>query len=280
MQRSAGLPCTLARLALCFANRGHYPICSVGFGPGWTGYTIGANPLLAPSTSSQVIVRCHVAEACPGGSDAVCSDGYTARRCGRCADGWYSYVDFCKPCGASNAVYTLNAAAVVIVFLLGLFILWQLMLDPRVASPFVFLMRLMETLAILNRTSLKWPQAIRDAFALASLANFNTEIFRFECSAGHPDPLSRFVTAACFPIAAVLVFILAWPLIRLLAKARARKHPVPARLAKLESMCAKIHPNAPPRDKLGPLGFRPTDALAVASWGEYVRILGAVPTPL
>ena len=260
------------------------PICDLrGNTCSWIGYTISmmppskdANRLLTPSNLSRVIVRCHVAEACLGGPEALCADGYTARRCGRCADGWYSYVDFCKPCGTSVAVHILNVTAALIAFLLGLFMLWQLLLDPRVASPFVFFMRLMETLAIMNRTGLAWPPAARDAFALGSLVNFNTEIFRFECSLGHPEPLSRVVTAACFPIGAGLVFILAWPLIQLLAKVRAGKHPLRAESAHLESMCAKLHPDAPAAHKNGLLGFRPTDALAAASWVEYIRILAAV----
>jgi hypothetical protein len=170
----------------------------------------------------------------------------------------------------------LNVVAVLVMFLIGLFILWQLMLDPRVASPFVFLMRLLETLAILNRTSIDWPPAIRDAFALASLVNFNTEIFRFECTIGHPDPLSRVVTAALFPFVSAVAFILAWPLIRALAKMRSKMHPMPAPLSNLESMCARLRPDALPAQKRGPLGFRPTDALVAASFFEYLQILSAV----
>jgi hypothetical protein len=251
----------------------------------WIGYTISSpssEPLSlrpARANASRNIVQCHIAEACVGGPESLCADGYTARRCGRCTDGWYYYVGSCKPCGTSEAVLALNVAAAIIAFLLGLFILWQLLLDPRVASPFVFLMRLMETLAILNRTGLEWPPAARDAFSLASLVNFNTEIFRFECSLGHPEPLSRVVTALMFPIGAALVFILAWPLIRLVAKVRGRKHPVQAPLACLELMYTKLRPDAPPAQKHRQLELRPIDALSAASWVEYTRIIAAVSAP-
>ncbi len=249
------------------------------------GYTISSpssessSPLPAPTNEPRFIVQCHIAEACVGGPESLCADGYTARRCGRCTDGWYSYVGSCKTCGTSRAVLALNVAGAIIVFLLGLFILWQLLLDPRVASPFGFLMRLMETLAILNRTGLEWPPAARDAFSLASLVNFNTEIFRFECSLGHPEPHSRVVTALIFPIGAALVFILAWPLIRLVAKVRGRKHPVQARTACLELMYAMLRPDAPPGQKHGRLELRPTEALAAASWVEFTRIIAAVSAP-
>jgi hypothetical protein len=73
-----------------------------------------------------------------------------------------------------------------------------------------------------------------------------------------------------------VAFILAWPLIRALAKMRSKMHPVPAALSNLESMCAKLRPDALPAQKRGPLGFRPTDALVAASFYEYLQILSAV----
>jgi hypothetical protein len=51
---------------------------------------------------------------------------------------------------------------------------------------------------------------------------------------------------------------------------------MPAPLSNLESMCAKLRPDAPPAQKRGPLGFRPTDALVAASFYEYLQILSAV----
>ena len=240
-----------------------------------TGYTISVTSS-KHANLSRFVVRCHITEACLGGSNSTCADGYTAHRCGQCADAWYSHVGYCMPCGTSSTVYALNFTACALCFLLGLFLLWQLMLDPRVASPIVFLMRLLETLAILNQTSLHWPPAVQRVFALASIVNFNAEIFRFECSTGHPQPLSRTMTAALFPVGAGLIFALAWPLIWVAAKMRSRMHSI--QLANLEQMCAKLHPGAPPKEKHTPLAFRPTDALASANWAEYRQIIGAVRT--
>ena len=273
------LPIPRRGMALAFAkplgDLRRYKIVGIGYAVSMPQSEYAS--MLAPSNvSGSIIVRCHIAEACLGGPESRCGDGYTARRCGQCADGWFSYVGSCLPCGSGGVAPVLNVVAVLVMFLIGLFILWQLMLDPRVASPFVFLMRLLETLAILKRTSIDWPPAVRDAFALASLVNFNTEIFRFECTIGHPDPLSRVVTAALFPFISAVAFILAWPLIRALAKMRSKMHPVPASLSNLESMCAKLRPDAPPAQKRGPLGFRPTDALVAASFFEYLQILSAV----
>jgi hypothetical protein len=95
------------------------------------------------------------------------------------------------PCGGDAGVYTLGLVAACCAVAVSCFILWQLMLDPRVASPFVFLLRLMETLAILPQTSIDWTPAVRTVFAALSVVNFNTEMFRFECVFGPPKPIQQ-----------------------------------------------------------------------------------------
>jgi len=187
------------------------------------------------------------------------------------------------PCGGDAGVYTLVIVAACCAVAASCFILWQLMLDPRVASPFVFLMRLMETLAILQQTSIDWTPAVRTVFAALSVVNFNTEMFRFECLFGPPKPIQQAVAAATVPFATFLVFIAARPLIRRLAQRRAVMHPaVSPRSSQpktVASMCRRLRPDAPSKDRLTPLGFRPTDALAAASWTEYLRMVSAVQAP-
>jgi hypothetical protein len=113
-----------------------------------------AGYVLVSSKSSIYIVRCHASDACLGGAQSSCGEGHVGNRCGQCAKGWYTYSRKCMPCGGDAGVYTLGLVAACCAVAVSCFILWQLMLDPRVASPFVFLLRLMETLAILPQTSI------------------------------------------------------------------------------------------------------------------------------
>ena len=238
--------------------------------------------VLVSSKSSIYIVRCHASDACLGGAQSSCGEGHVGNRCGQCAKGWYTYSRKCMPCGGDAGVYTLVIVAACCAVAVSCFILWQLMLDPRVASPFVFLMRLMETLAILQQTSIDWTPAVRTVFAALSVVNFNTEMFRFECLFGPPKPIQQAVAAAAVPFATFLVFIAARPLICRLAQRRATKHPVATTSSEpktVASMCRRLRPDAPPKDRLAPLGFRPTDALAAASWTEYLRMVSAVLPP-
>ena len=242
-----------------------------------------AGHILVSSKSALTIVRCHILDACLGGALSSCAEGYIGNRCGRCADEWFMYSRKCARCGGNASTYTLVGVALCCGVTLSCFILWQVMLDPRVASPFVFLMRLMETLAILQQTSIDWTPAVRTVFAALSVVNFNTEMFRFECVFGPPKPIPQSEAEAVVPFATFLVFIAARPLIRRLAQRRAVMNPaVSPRSSQpktVASMCCRLRPDAPPKDRLAPLGFRPTDALAAASWTEYLRMVSAVPAP-
>ncbi len=231
------------------------------------------------SAASVHIVRCHIAEACIGGITSACGDGYEGNRCGRCADGWYMYSRLCACCGADAAVYALAGIAAFVAVSLPCFVLWQLMLDPRVASSFVFLMRLMETLAILQQTSIEWAPAVRSVFAALSVVNFNTEIFRLECWLGRSKPIQQAATVGCAPFAAFGVFLAARPLLRPVAAWWASKHQ-DGRKKTVAEMLAHFQPDASAKDRSSPLGFRPIDALAAASWTEYLRMVSTVPASI
>jgi hypothetical protein len=243
-----------------------------------------AGYVLVSSKSTVFVVRCHTPDACLGGAESGCAEGYDGNRCGQCADEWYMYSRKCMPCGSDAIAYTLVGVAICSAVTLSCFVLWLLMLDPRIASPFVFLLRLLETLAILQQTSIDWTPAVRSVFAALSVVNFNTQMFRLECLFGRPEPIQQAIGAACVPFATFLVFVAARPIIQLMARRRAKKHPARSprsnvSLTTVTSMCRRLHPDAPPKERSGPLGFRPTDALAAASWTEYLRMVSAVPVP-
>jgi hypothetical protein len=51
-----------------------------------------------------------------------------------------------------------------------LFFLWQVVLNPLTGSPFVFTMRLLETLAILGQSAIMWPSQVIPASAASGPA--------------------------------------------------------------------------------------------------------------
>jgi hypothetical protein len=49
----------------------------------------------------------------------------------------------------------------VIAVLVLFFFLWQVVLNPLIGSPFIYAMRLAETLAILGQSTIKWPPQVK-----------------------------------------------------------------------------------------------------------------------
>jgi hypothetical protein len=86
------------------------------------------------------------------------------------------------------------------VFVLTSFFIWQTLLDPRIGSPVVFMLRLMETLGLMSAMAIAWPAVVLNFLSFVNLANFNTEMFRTECMFGHPQPISKAATTAHYPV--------------------------------------------------------------------------------
>jgi hypothetical protein len=172
----------------------------------------------SPSVRVSACVQCRPAGACAGGAGSPCSEGYTGRRCGICDDGFYVWSGSCKSCGHVGIVYSLALLLVVLVFVLTSFFIWQTLLDPRIGSPVVFMLRLMETLGLMSAMAIAWPAVVLDFLSFVNLANFNTEIFRTECLFGHPHPISKAAITALFPVVLFAAGLLLWPILRVASR--------------------------------------------------------------
>jgi hypothetical protein len=101
-----------------------------------------------------------------------------------------------------------------LVFVLTSFFIWQTLLDPRIGSPVVFMLRLMETLGLMSAMAIAWPAVVLNFLSFVNLANFNTEMFRTECLFGHPHPISKAATTALLPVVLFAAGLLLWPILR------------------------------------------------------------------
>jgi hypothetical protein len=54
--------------------------------------------------------QCHVAEACLGGPESLCGDGYHGLRCGECSNGYYKISSRCTKCGSNVLNYSPHCA--------------------------------------------------------------------------------------------------------------------------------------------------------------------------
>ena len=127
---------------------------------GYTKFTKRRQDANASSFTYDGLVRCQLKDACLGGVESPCSEEYHGLRCGECSEERYLWGGSCSPCGAYSVVIVLFVILIVIAVIVLLFFLWQVLLNPLVGSPFIFAMRLAETLAILGQSSLKWPSQV------------------------------------------------------------------------------------------------------------------------
>jgi hypothetical protein len=282
------------------------------------------------------IVTCHYDDACLGGSDSACGDGYGGLRCGQCADGWYKLSQRCRRCGSTAESLTLVVLLAVFGMSVIAFFFWQTLRDPRVGSPIVFITKMLETLSIMSLTMIRWPGSVATFLPIVSLVNFNTEMFQTEvtakpcaespptgpssatktsgalcpnwnrraviptahthhvqCILGRPHPTRAALMYVGGLVAAFLIMLLSFPLLRLLK----RYHGAYAENVEvLESMCARLRPDSDDdRHQLGgspaqptdqplfhklpsmPMSFTPKDAILAATFKQYVAIALTVP---
>ena len=168
----------------------------------------------SPSVAVSTCVQCRNRQACAGGAGSPCAQGYTGRRCGICDDGFYVWGGFCMSCGHDATVYFLAVLLIVLVFVLTSFFIWQTLLDPRVGSPIVFILRLLETLGLMSSMVIDWPGVVLNFLSTVNLVNFNTEMFRTECLFGHPHPISKAVTSAFLPVVLFAAGLILFPVLR------------------------------------------------------------------
>ena len=237
------------------------------------GYTFGALSarIDGPSDAVVPIVKCHVAEACLGGPESLCGDGYGGLRCGECSKGYYKISSRCTQCTSSTSSMVLLVVLILAGFLALAFFKWQTMRDPRIGSPLVVAMRLLETLGILSFSVTRWPGSVPVFLSITSLVNLNTEVFQTECLLGRPHPTRAALMYVGGVALVLLVFLLSYCLLQLW------KHCIrydPSASPSLESMCEALMPGlADPGTRVP---FTTRQALMAATFHEYVKISLAV----
>ena len=212
-------------------------------------------------------MKCHVAEACLGGLDSLCADGYSGRRCGQCVVGYHKITGLCRECSSQTTAAILLCVLVLCGLFLTAFFEWQTLRDPRVGSPIVLLLRVLEALGIFALCVAHWPGTIPAFLAVTALVNLNTEVFQTECLLGQPHPTRAALMYACGIPVLLLVLLLFYPLLQL----RKRYiHYDRGASPSLESMCESLMPGkAAPGTRLP---FTPIQALKAANFKEYVKI--------
>ena len=139
-------------------------------------------------------MRCQLKDACLGGVESPCSEDYEGLRCGECSEGRYLWGGSCSPCGAYSVVIVLFVILIVLAVIVLLFSLWQVLLNPLVGSPFIFAMRLAETLAILGQSSLKWPSQVSSRLRYTRPAGLSAAFSRYAFTSAFD-----FRSKICFP---------------------------------------------------------------------------------
>jgi hypothetical protein len=153
--------------------------------------------------------------------------------------------------------------------------LWKTMDDPRIGSPLNLVLGMLETLAILKLTSIRWPDSVAQMLTMVSLVNFNVEVFQTQCILGPPQPITGALSYAGSLLGAPVVAALLWPLIQL------TKRVFPVRLAgsdgqSLEGACYALRPDRSTPALVTPFEFTPTQCLRQASFSQYLQIAGTV----
>ena len=67
---------------------------------------------------------CQVEEACPGGLDSPCGDGYEGPICGICSTGYYKQFQTCKSCPSTTWILFQLAIILVVLLIIILFSVW------------------------------------------------------------------------------------------------------------------------------------------------------------
>ena len=76
------------------------------------------------STSSDVLLECFLAEACPGGNGTLCAEGYESFYCNVCSDDYFAYENFCLACDTNFGFVILVIIVFGLIFGGVLFLIW------------------------------------------------------------------------------------------------------------------------------------------------------------
>ena len=180
----------------------------------------------------------------------------------------------CRQCSSHATTVVLLIVLVLAGLLLITFFKWQAMRDPRVGSPIILILRILETLGIFSLSVARWPGSTRVLLSITSLVNLNTEVFQTECLLGRPHPTRAALTYVCGAPVLLLVLLLFYPLLKLVKHCIRYDH---GATPSLESMCEPLMPG-----KICPgtkLPFTAGEALMSATFEEHIMIALTVSLP-
>ena len=172
---------------------------------------------------SAVYLTCLPSTACQGGPwgaspDSLCTAGYTDRRCGTCADGFYKLNGACSSCPSTGSfwltvmVYVLPTSGI-----LGLLLLLISKLRLEVTF-FTIAVNFFQLLATFSQFQLDWPSPTHTFFSSVSFINFNVDLLSLECHFPGITYQEKWLACILFPaVIAVLMVIFSYASAALMA---------------------------------------------------------------
>ena len=160
-----------------------------------------------------VYLPCQPAGACAGGAwgvspDSLCTDGYTDRRCGTCASGWYKLNGACSSCPTTGSfwltvmLYVLPSGVVITALLL---LISKLRLE---VTFFTIAINFFQLLSTFSAFQLNWPSPTHTLFSSVSFINFNVDLLSLECHFPGITYQEKWLACILFPLViAVLMSI-------------------------------------------------------------------------
>jgi hypothetical protein len=138
----------------------------------------------------------------------TCREGARGRMCGTCAAGFYKDNGLCLVCEEnSREQFTALLVTMVIVLVCILGVGWRLSesLPPQVYGTIGVLIAFCQTVAIMRRIRMNWPDNLNVTFEVFSVALFELSLFRFDCIV---SDVTHLMKSILFLSAPVVIFIL------------------------------------------------------------------------
>jgi hypothetical protein len=196
LKRNGGNPCRT-----CVSGAQQHPLPLPGYVLSKPTNVHGA---VREAGGASIVVQCHQRDACLGGPDSTCQEGYSLRRCGTCSEDWYSVGGVCHQCSTVKKVVLPILLVLVGLIAFGGFVLITA-LDPRRGSVFIFILRFAETIALLKETAIEFPDFVADALNIIAVVNINLEVFAVQCITGAPTNRGSIFSALIAPVIFLLL---------------------------------------------------------------------------
>lgn len=143
-------------------------------------------------------------EACAGGGQAECAEGYTGVPCALCAEGYHRLEQQCVPC-PSNAPIMLGLYVTVLVAAVATFMYLQSKKINLAALSMAI--DFLQVLAMFGSFQLEWPPQLQTLFVVSSSSNYNVELVAPECSLSFSF-LQKWVVMQTLPVAYLCIIML------------------------------------------------------------------------